>query len=66
MEPYTNSLNNGPLEELWRVTSIALDRSVGRGKSTWIPARVPIPPNDAVNQVSFYTIALGYIGVFDQ
>ncbi|XP_057373369.1 uncharacterized protein LOC130694310 [Daphnia carinata] len=36
-------LSEGPLNELWRVTAAAIDRSGGRNKSPWIPARVPIP-----------------------
>ncbi|XP_045031391.1 uncharacterized protein LOC116925410 [Daphnia magna] len=36
-------LSEGPLNELWRVTAAAIDRSGNRNKSPWIPARVPIP-----------------------
>ncbi|KAI9556583.1 hypothetical protein GHT06_016373 [Daphnia sinensis] len=35
--------SEGPLDELWRVTAAAIDRSGSRNKSPWIPARVPIP-----------------------
>ena len=41
----------GVWNEIWRVTSAALERSEVRyNKSPWIPARVPIP-SDSSNQV---------------
>ena len=44
----------GALQELWRVTSAALERaSPGiRFKSPWIPARVPISSTDETFQVN--------------
>lgn len=41
------------MDELWRVTSAVIDRSVNRNKSPWIPARVPIPSSGELDQVFF-------------